>query len=102
MKILTLKFGKQVKSTREKHSVEYQEISGVKYLLLKRDWTEATRGEAPKTMKCPFCGSRHTHRGANGYRMAHCLNAEMLTCIAHDGSLLKAKDGYIVVDVNKN
>ncbi len=102
MKLLTIKLRKQKhRAAGNGHKVEYQEIGGVKYLLLSRDWANVSGSDAPKTTNCPFCGSKHTHKGANGYRMAHCLDADTLTCIADDGTLLRAKDGYIVVDINK-
>jgi hypothetical protein len=90
-----------VSKVKVKHPIEYQEIDGIKYLLLKRSWQRVKRGDLPKTEKCPFCGCLHIHGGVDGHRIAHCPNPPHITCIADDGSILNSGDGYIVVSINR-
>ncbi|RYD58672.1 MAG: hypothetical protein EOP56_03535 [Sphingobacteriales bacterium] len=92
-----------VKNTKAKTNqpIQYEEIDGIKYLLLSKDYSKVQKGIVPLTDKCAFCGKEHLHSGAiEGLRRAQCR--KHATCTADDGSILYSSDGYIIVNRNKD
>ena len=63
-----------------------------------------------KTRNCPFCGKPHLHGAGEGHRIVHCTDFTKqvsgfvktvrpryeFEVLATDGTVLKAKDGYII------
>lgn len=81
--------------------MEYKEVNGKKYLILVRDWKGHPKGEklAPKVF-CPFCNREHQHAADEGHRSAHCM-PPIDDVQASDGTILKASDGYWIININK-
>lgn len=86
--------------------MEYKELDGKKYLIIRRDWSKAKDGEIPEIEWCPFCDGVHRHGIFSDGKTegliynSHCLQSRNV--VASDGSILKSTDGFWLVEMNKN
>ena len=82
--------------------MEYKEVDGRKFLILKRDWKNHPKNERlPPRVWCPFCNGEHSHSLDEGHRVSHCMPPTQ-NVIASDGSVLSSNDGYWIIDINKH
>lgn len=83
--------------------ITYEIHLGRKVAHIIRDWNTAKEEDdfIPWTEACPFCGRKHIHGGVGGTRAVHCGNGSPQTCVADDGTVLHAHDGYILLDFDK-
>lgn len=66
-------------------------------------WSEKTpvlvlnrKSNMTQTEKCGFCGHKHEHGTDDGHRVAHCGDDAKIEITAHDGTILKRSNGYVI------
>lgn len=98
------KFPKKDEQTIREHlcrgingDYNYLEHEGKKYALLLARKSK----NLYKTLPCPFCGIRHAHSYAEGFRAAHCSSDSYIfdEIVCTDGTVLYQSDGYYLMDV---